>query len=267
MGDGDDKIGSVGGKTPDETSELLLSASAMYEPRELVSDFQRSVGRIADYVNGVTATPAGSAAVCQAGERERLAAHPDIEIVGPVLDTRTVSGSYELLEPGVQNLLRENGVRIVMAPYMSAYDSELAQRHPRGWSDGKTYDNVSALYRPQTKEIVVASHRMHDGELIPATESRGRFLHETGHAVNDALGRFSESEEFKAAWDKDLAAMSDEDRDALEYFVDNSAGDPAARSEAAAEVFAATHAAHRVLGALSSSCAVSRTSPKRSPTD
>ncbi|GGS88437.1 phage minor capsid protein [Nonomuraea spiralis] len=104
------------------------------------------------------------------------------------------------------------------------FKPELRGVQPRGWPAGKTWDDVPAAYDPSTRHIIVAGGRGlgHGSASVAA--------HETGHAVDDALGHASSSPEFGAVH---ADAVS---RGVLPYFAQAGA---AGREEMFAEAFAA----------------------------
>jgi hypothetical protein len=59
---------------------------------------------------------------------------------------------------------------------------DLRHDHPRGWSEGKTWENVPGAYAPDQRQLLVGTGR-HGSHSVA--------LHETGHAMDDVLGASS----------------------------------------------------------------------------
>jgi len=86
---------------------------------------------------------------------------------------------------------------------------------PRGQKGRRSYDAVSAIYDPNlgANEIVLSSKIFYGGQWRP--QSTKQMLHgvhhEYGHAIDYSRGRltelWSETEEFRDAWEKDVADL------------------------------------------------------------
>ena len=142
------------------------------------------------------------------------------------------------LPAGVRRLLDANGTKIVVGDKISGVYPELAGVQPRGWPPGSTWDNADGMYSPSDKTTVITEHRVDDGKTVKNERAEGVVKHEVGHAVDHAMGNFSQSDEFKAAYDKDVAALSPADRAKLAYLLQPG---NAGKSETFAEVFGAMH--------------------------
>ncbi|MDZ4832748.1 MAG: LysM peptidoglycan-binding domain-containing protein [Candidatus Melainabacteria bacterium] len=140
------------------------------------------------------------------------------------------------LPAGVRRLLDANQTKIVVGDKVSGVYPELAGVQPRGWPPGSTWDNADGLYSPDDKTAVVTERRVDDGKDVKNERSEGVMKHEIGHAVDHAMGNFSQNPEFQKEYDKDVAALSPADRRAVQYLLQPG---NAGKSETFAEVFGA----------------------------
>ncbi|MEU3162908.1 phage minor capsid protein [Streptosporangium sp. NPDC006930] len=67
---------------------------------------------------------------------------------------------------------------------------ELRGVQPRGWAPGKTWDAVTGAYDPKSRRVMVGSGHGHGSTSV--------CLHETGHALDHALGRAASSPEWRS---------------------------------------------------------------------
>lgn len=141
------------------------------------------------------------------------------------------------LPAGVRRLLSDHGITLVVTDRMLDAAPDLKGQHPRGWPDGTTWENDDGAFRPETREIMVSeTFKDSKGTEEHSDRAEGVMRHETGHAVDAALGNYSQSADFKAAYDKDVAVMPQDVKDKLAYLLQaNGAG----QQETFAEVFAA----------------------------
>jgi hypothetical protein len=116
---------------------------------------------------------------------------------------------------------------------MSDLDPNFAHQQPRGWPDGSNYNDADGMYMQDRKSVVVAENT----NKGPSERTDGVVHHETGHAVDAAMGDFSHSEEFKKAYDKDVANLSPEEQVNEHYLLQD--GNAGKEEEAAAETYGA----------------------------
>ncbi|MDQ5965758.1 MAG: hypothetical protein QG625_1913 [Cyanobacteriota bacterium erpe_2018_sw_39hr_WHONDRS-SW48-000098_B_bin.30] len=135
-----------------------------------------------------------------------------------------------------RQLLATQGNRFALGGRVSDVDPSLRDVQPRGWPEGRTWDDADGAYMSGTKQIVVAeSTRSGPSERID-----GVVRHEAGHAMDWALDRFSSSDEFKRAYKEDTDRFNEAQRREHRYLLQsNNAG----RQETAAEVYAALQGA------------------------
>ncbi|MEU8035701.1 phage minor capsid protein [Streptosporangium sp. NPDC049078] len=67
---------------------------------------------------------------------------------------------------------------------------ELRGVQPRGWAPGKTWDAVTGAYDPTSRRVMVGSGHGHGSTSV--------CVHETGHALDHALGRAASSPEWRS---------------------------------------------------------------------
>lgn len=86
----------------------------------------------------------------------------------------------------------EGGLYIVDGPVTDVL-TDLRGVRPRGWPEGKTWDDVPGATRTPTHRVILGG---------PPENSPLVSLHEPGHALDHALGEPSHSPEFRALYDK-----------------------------------------------------------------
>lgn len=146
---------------------------------------------------------------------------------------------FDSLPSSVRKLLADKGMTVVVADNMVDAAPDLKDEHPRGWPAGTTFANEDGAFRPDKREIIVAeTFKNNAGQDIRSNRADGVLRHETGHAVDAALDNYSQEADFKAAYDKDVAAMPKDVRAKLEYLLQP---DGAGEQETFAEVFGAIY--------------------------
>jgi hypothetical protein len=143
--------------------------------------------------------------------------------------------TLDKMPPPVLKLLYTSGYEVEVGEKLTDISPDLKSVTPRGWAPGRTWDEADggALGRS-----IVVTEKMFssDGGKILADRVEGVTNHETGHAVDDALGGSSDPS-FVSAYDLDLSTMPESLKTgALEYYV-QAARPGAGASEAFAEGF------------------------------
>jgi hypothetical protein len=87
----------------------------------------------------------------------------------------------------------KGGIDIVDGPVTDVM-TELRGVTPRGWPDGTTWDNVPGLHDPSTNRVILGGQGAHGSGSLA--------VHETGHALDHAMGDASDSVEFRQLYDK-----------------------------------------------------------------
>jgi hypothetical protein len=138
----------------------------------------------------------------------------------------------EKMPANERKLLADKGIHYDVVNKMSDLDPNFAHQQPRGWKEGQTYDDADGMYMPGRKSVVVAENTNKGA----SERTDGVVHHETGHAVDNAVGDFSHSDEFKKAYDADVAKMPDKEKIQMDYLLqDGNAG----KEETAAETYGA----------------------------
>ena len=153
-----------------------------------------------------------------------------------------VKKDFDSLPDNVKRLLVHNGTKIVVAGKISDADPSLKGVTPRGWPKGTQWDDDDGMYQAGPKAITIAEthHNETTGNFDKNTRDEGSVKHETGHAVDAAMGNESHSDEFKKAYDADVAKMTPAQREQLKYLLQP--GD-AGKEETFADVFGAMNGA------------------------
>lgn len=206
---------------------------------------------------------------------------PDLSAKGPSVEFEGFSGpffrakvrkAYNGFPPEIRQLLDDQGVRVVAARKLSDAFPELQNVRPRGWTEGSTWDNADGVFNNKDRAAVVAKKfRAFDispeGQVASSSfkasdRVEGVLRHEVGHAVDDSLGRYSMTPEFRQAYAKDIANLPEtvtingqqlETKKLFQYFLQPETPG-AGESEAFAEIFAAKNggggSAHLTLDAF-----------------
>ncbi|GLY90979.1 anthrax toxin lethal factor-related metalloendopeptidase [Actinoallomurus iriomotensis] len=82
----------------------------------------------------------------------------------------------------------KGGIDIIDGPVTNLL-TDLRGAAPRGWSSGKTWDEVPGALDPSTNRVIIGTEGKHGCVSLA--------LHEAGHAVDAALGRESDSVGFQ----------------------------------------------------------------------
>ena len=156
----------------------------------------------------------------------------------------TLNHSISELPPGIQGWLGERGVRIVAGKFLTETRPDLKGLTPRGYPQGSTWDMSEGLhdrgtvYLPEFKRLGSRGGRL---ERIDSTRVSQVLHHEVGHAIDFYTG-FSQTEEFKAAYEKEKAEYLKEGtrrgRVDLSYFLLNG---EAGRKETFGEIFSSLY--------------------------
>lgn len=131
-------------------------------------------------------------------------------------------------------LLASRGIRIAIAGRVTDLDPSIANEQPRNWDRGSTQEDTDGIFLNDERRTVVVAEHTRSG---PSNRAEGVLRHEIGHAMNLALDNFSDSREFRRAYDMDVRNMSREQRRLLTFWLQPAQG--AGRDEALADVYAA----------------------------
>jgi len=135
----------------------------------------------------------------------------------------------------VQAILEANHRRVVVVKSLVEHVRHLAGKRPRGWPKNLTWEHAEGTVLGN--DILVAEEHKDrtTRRMVKNNRAGGVSRHETGHALDECLGNFSGSKEFKVAYNADVAHQAGT-MDPY-YLQPNGAGE----SETFAEVFAQLH--------------------------
>lgn len=165
------------------------------------------------------------------------------ELVGPILDVKSTASTgfvdhvrqqIAQMPEGVKKLLANDRTHIVASGKVLDAMPDAEGQQPRGHDKGRTWNDLDGAQNSDSKRIIVAE-RDKNGF---SQRTDGVLKHETGHAVDRTLGNDSDSPEFQAAYNKDVAAMTADQKGREGYQLQEG---HAGRSEAYAEVYAAVN--------------------------
>lgn len=145
-------------------------------------------------------------------------------------------GEVRKLPESDRKLLAETGNKFAIAGKMSDIDPKLATEQPRGWPEGKTFNDADGVYMSGTKQIAVAENT----NAGPSDRTEGVVRHEAGHGIDNALKDFSHSAEFQKAYDKDVSNLTASQKKADSYLLQDHQAGP---EETAADVYGALNGA------------------------
>lgn len=160
---------------------------------------------------------------------------------------KEAQAAFDKLPEGVKKLFKDSGISLSIVPNMTHKDGvpEAYKRDmPRNWPPGSSWDNAdgTAVYG---SKVVVAEfrHNLQTKEWEKNNRAAGVVRHESGHALDKVLGGkdprsfYSDSKEFKEAYEKDVARLTPEQKQKLSYYLNPNGG----RQETFADVFALTN--------------------------
>jgi hypothetical protein len=143
----------------------------------------------------------------------------------------------ESIPDPVHRTLAAKGIKFAYSERLEDRYPEIADERPRGWPEGMTWSHADGIYRPGLKEVTAArTYRVYGGgRYVPSQQTAGVLYHETGHALDHALGNISASERWRSAHARDHSQMTDAVREAHAYLLQPGL---AGLAEAFAELFA-----------------------------
>lgn len=148
-----------------------------------------------------------------------------------------VQKQIDSLTPATRAALEKNGVEVVTTDKLTSVRPDLKGKEPYN-QPGLTYDNLKSFYLPNSKSVVIAENRQdRAGNNVSKEPVEGVVKHEVGHALDAALGNFSQKPEFVEAHQKDVANLNGFEKGLFNYLVGSKDGD--GKKEAFAEVWGA----------------------------
>ena len=165
------------------------------------------------------------------GIKIKYRGHPSNELRAIIL------GNLFTLQERDALRLEKFGTTVAIVGWIRDFDASLATEQPRGWAEGKTWNDSDGGYISRKKTAVVAENTT----AGKSQRSAFVFWHELGHAIDHALGNYSHSAAFDSAYRDDCDGLSEEERDSQSYFLqDGNAG----KEEVFAEIYAALNTPH-----------------------
>ncbi len=115
---------------------------------------------------------------------------------------REVENTLKQVAPNVLNFLQKAGYKIVVTPRITQALPHLAGVEPRGWG-GLTFDNSDGTMDEIRKLIVSPDQVLYEKKW--AENSRPDVVsHQIAHAVDAILGNYSDTNEFRKAYIRDI---------------------------------------------------------------
>lgn len=130
-----------------------------------------------------------------------------------------------LMPPKVIKVLARSGCRIVIVPLLSETSSRLKNSQPAGYHDGASFDSAGGVNATKYNMVLIPRkrssrlpwpHNLEDNYRIPEF-----ICHELGHALDDYLGPFSDSDSFKQCYREDKIKLSLSQKRPLHYYLQN----------------------------------------------
>jgi hypothetical protein len=154
---------------------------------------------------------------------------------------QVVNAAVDALPERVRRLTAAKGYRVRSARRILEVRPDLEGSRPRGYPEGWTWDHTDGFHDARHKEIMVSEERRsrHGDQYEPSGRSPSVFRHEMGHALDASLGYWSNSPEFRTAYERDAAKVrARADATLYGYYLQESIAGP---SEVFAESFAQLH--------------------------
>lgn len=154
----------------------------------------------------------------------------------PNVDSSSITAVKDALNkfpPPILQLLKANGVKVMLTPSVYDKDPELSHREGRGFHGG-TYKSCGGYYSTDEKCIVLPEHKMSESDESLLSRRSGESIvktlyHECGHAVDFLLSgakSISDTEEYKHAFRLDAAKATPEAAQSLQYYLQKAEGGP-----------------------------------------
>jgi hypothetical protein len=153
-----------------------------------------------------------------------------------------VQRAYDALPAEQRKALEDSGYKVVVGSKVTDIEPSLKDELPRGHLPGVTWDHLDGFHNANTKTIAVAeTHLDRNGNVNKSQRAEGVLKHESGHAMDVALGYVSQTPEFEQAFQQDAAKLSPFEKMKLQYLMNKEGG--AGKSETFAEVYGAINGA------------------------
>lgn len=142
-----------------------------------------------------------------------------VEIVPPkfghtpvtAVNAKAIKDAVMNFPPKVRKVLNDNGVGFSIAPTMEEQFPVFLRQEREGFP-GYTNGTVGGLFDVNTNKICIFQSKFDESthqplEVRTAEDLVGTFLHESGHAIDAYLGNYSQSEQYRIAFYRDIDEM------------------------------------------------------------
>jgi hypothetical protein len=160
----------------------------------------------------------------------RVQAHGDV----PAHDVEAMQRIVDAFPRHLLERYRDYGGRVTVGKRITEVDPSLKGVTPRGWPEGKTWDNADGFYDDNTHNAVVTEEWLRYDKWVKSKRMPGVIRHELSHGIDKAISG-STNKDFIEAYEKDVSNMSDEATKRNAYLVQPG---NAGKSEAFAELLA-----------------------------
>ncbi len=146
-----------------------------------------------------------------------------------------VDRALKIVPKKIRDELKDFGVKVMVTPGMVEADPDLAMERPRGYVHGGGYTNCPAMYRGNSKLILI-SERVSWKSSVPRQnpEICASMLHEMGHAFDHCRRNLSQNPVYTRNYTEDLQCLTNTQKNTFPYYTQ---GDGAGESELFAELF------------------------------
>jgi hypothetical protein len=176
---------------------------------------------------------------------------PPVEVKGASPEfAQKVKDDINNLPAAERKLLADTDYKIVLTDTLVHANPSLAGQTPPGHMPGEKWDELDGVHNSASKKVTIAERT----SLGSSTRSDGTLRHETGHAVDFALGQrtgsspFSDSKEFDEAYQRDFKNLTPADKDYHKFgyllqLDENGKPTTGGKKEAFAEIYGALRGA------------------------
>jgi len=149
------------------------------------------------------------------GERHKYE-RPIDKVSGSEEFRKEVGESYKSIPHGIRKVLDHNDFQITTVDRTTDADPDMKGTQPAGYKKGQDGNNLPGETKFTTNSAIIAENPT-GGRL---NDLDGVVKHEAGHGFDVALNDYAKSDEFRAAYKRDLAKLSPQDKQNLDYYVE-----------------------------------------------
>lgn len=164
---------------------------------------------------------------------------PNVEISPKLFDQflKEIDHALSAVPAWVLTTMEQHGDSLRFSPQLKELLPQLSGKPMVGDLSGRTFDQSPGLYDRREKSILIFEYMVDTHppfRVIKNNRAPGVLRHEMGHALDRALGGWSDQVAFRLAYDHDIAEINDEALiDEHAYYLTRKG-----RSELFAELFA-----------------------------